>query len=217
MTFPILPEPRRKPKQERAIQAVAAIKQACLKILEKEGPQHLTTRRIAEVAGVNVGSLYQYFPNKEAIVAAVYTAKLASETEAVVLRTRGTEEVANRSLKEALRTVIQDEVDMRRRFSQLDQEFYGKYHLIFDVLTETDKRSVAHGGPSFDEWFPTLLERHRARLRVADLKLASILATHALEGALRFAVEERPDLLESEAFQTELLALLLRFLEARPA
>jgi AcrR family transcriptional regulator len=217
MTFPILPEPRKKPKQERAVQAVAAIEQACLKILEEEGPQHLTTIRIAEVAGVSIGSLYQYFPNKEAIVTAVYAAKLAIDIEAVVLRTRGIEKIANHSIEKTLRTVIQIVVDLHRRFSHLNAEFYGRYHHIFDILTDTNKRAMAHGQPSFDEWFPTLLERHRARLRVVDLPLASFLATRALEGVLRSAVEERPDLLESEAFQEELLALLLGFLEAGPA
>jgi hypothetical protein len=64
---------------------------------------------------------------------------------------------------------------------------------------------------------PTLLERHRASLRVVDLRLASFLAIRAMERALWLAVEERPDLLQSEAFQEELLALLLGFLEARRA
>ena len=217
MISPILPEFRKKPKQERGRQAVAAIEQACLKILEKEGPQHLTTNRIAEVAGVSIGSLYQYFPNKESIVAAVYAAKLRTEAEAVLLRGPVIEKVANHSLEDGLRAVIQSYVDLRRRFSHLNPEFYGRYHRIFDLLTETNKRAVAHGQPAFEAWFPTLLERHRAHLRVADLRLASVLAIRALEGALWLAVEERPDLLESEAFQEELLALVLGFLEARPA
>jgi AcrR family transcriptional regulator len=217
MISPILSEPRKKPKQARARQAVAAIEQACLKILEEEGSQHLTTNRIAEVAGVNIGSLYQYFPNKEAIVAAVYAAKLCTEAEAIVLRWRVLEKVANHSLEDALRALIQTYVGLRRRFSHLNAEFYGRYHRTFDLVAETNKRSVAYGRPPFEEWFPTLLERHRARLRVVDLPLASLLAIRAMEGALRFAVEERPDLLESAAFQEELLALLLGFLEARRA
>lgn len=216
MMSPILPEPRKRPKQKRARNAVAAIEQACLKILEKEGPRNLTTSRIADVAGIAIGSLYQYFPNKEAIVAAVYTAKLASDTEGVVLRTRWIEKAANRSLENTLRAVIQTEVDLHRGLSRLHEGFYGRYHRSFDLLTEVNKRAVAHGQPPFDEWFLTLLERHRARLRVVDLSLASFLATRAMEGALCFAVEERPDLLEREAFQEELLALLLRFLEVRP-
>jgi AcrR family transcriptional regulator len=232
MTSHIFPEPRKKPKQARAVHAVAAIEQACLKILEEEGPRHLTTNRIAEMAGVNIASLYQYFPNKEAIVAAVYAAKLATDVEASileyrpklatdveadVLETRGIENVANGSLEDALRVVIQGYVALSRRFSRLNAEFYGRYSRFFDLLTYGNKQAAVHGLPLFEEWFPTLLERHRARLRVVDLPLASLLAIRAMEGALRFAVEERPDLLESAAFQEELLALLLGFLEARRA
>jgi AcrR family transcriptional regulator len=218
MSVPRLPEPRKQPKQERGRQAVAAIEQACLQIMEKEGPRHLTTNRIAEVAGVSIGSLYQYFPNKESIVAAVYAAKLRTETEALFLRAPiAIEKIASQSLEDGLRAVIETYVNLRRRLSHLNPDFYGRYHRIFDLLTEANKWAVAHGQPPFEEWFPTLLERHRARLRVADLRLASTLVIRTLEGAFWLAVEERPDLLESRAFQEELLALVLGFLEGRPS
>jgi AcrR family transcriptional regulator len=216
MTSPTLLEPRKKPKQERARQAVAAIEQACLKILEQEGPQRLTTTRIAEAAGVNVGSLYQYFPNKEAILAAVYAVKLAADAEALVLRTRGIDEIAQHSLEDSLRAVIHSEIEMHRSFSRLNQQFYGRYHRTFDLLKAANQRAAAHGQPSLDEWFPRVLERHRERLRVSDLALASVLVTRTIEGAMRFAIEERPDLLDSAAFEEELVALLLRYLEASP-
>lgn len=63
---------------------------------------------------------------------------------------------------------------------------------------------------------PPVLERHRARLRVTDLGLASVLVTRTLEGVIRFTVEERPDLLDNPAFEEELLALALRYVEAGP-
>ncbi|MDR3416627.1 MAG: TetR/AcrR family transcriptional regulator [Nevskia sp.] len=57
----------RKPQQERAKATVAAIVDAGLIVLAREGPAATTTRRIAEVAGIGVGSLYEYFDNREAI------------------------------------------------------------------------------------------------------------------------------------------------------
>lgn len=217
MTSPTLLEPRRKPKQERARQAVAAIEQACIKILEQEGPQHLTTTRIAEVAGVNVGSLYQYFPNKEAIVAAVFAAKLAADAEALVLRTRGIDAIARHSIEETLRAVIHSEIEMHRSFSRLNEQFYGRHHSAFDLLKATNERAAAHGQPSLDAWFPRVLERHRKHLRVTDIALASALVTRTIAAAMRYAIEERPDLLDSAAFAEELLVLLLRYLEADPS
>ena len=59
---------RKQPKQARSTDLVAAILEAALQVLAKEGAQRFTTVRVAEKAGVSVGSLYQYFPNKAAIL-----------------------------------------------------------------------------------------------------------------------------------------------------
>src|ERR671937_342176 len=59
---------RKQPKQARSAELVAAILQAAVQVLAKEGAQRFTTARVAEKAGVSIGSLYQYFPNKAAIL-----------------------------------------------------------------------------------------------------------------------------------------------------
>ncbi|WP_409319190.1 TetR family transcriptional regulator [Pseudomonas sp. KCJK9016] len=59
---------RKQPQQARSTELVAAILQAAVQVLAKEGAARFTTARVAEKAGVSVGSLYQYFPNKAAIL-----------------------------------------------------------------------------------------------------------------------------------------------------
>lgn len=59
---------RKAPKQARSTELVAAILEAAVQVLAREGAQRFTTARVAEKAGVSVGSLYQYFPNKAAIL-----------------------------------------------------------------------------------------------------------------------------------------------------
>ena len=59
---------RKQPQQARSTELVAAILDAAVQDLAKEGAQRFTTARVAEKAGVSVGSLYQYFPNKAAIL-----------------------------------------------------------------------------------------------------------------------------------------------------
>jgi AcrR family transcriptional regulator len=59
---------RKEPQQARSAELVEAILDAALQVLAKEGAQRFTTARVAERAGVSVGSLYQYFPNKAAIL-----------------------------------------------------------------------------------------------------------------------------------------------------
>lgn len=59
---------RKQPQQARSTELVAAILQAAAQVLAKEGAHRFTTARVAEKAGVSIGSLYQYFPNKAAIL-----------------------------------------------------------------------------------------------------------------------------------------------------
>jgi AcrR family transcriptional regulator len=59
---------RKQPKQARSVGLVADILQAAAQVLAQEGAQRFTTARVAEKAGVSVGSLYQYFPNKASIL-----------------------------------------------------------------------------------------------------------------------------------------------------
>jgi AcrR family transcriptional regulator len=59
---------RKQPRQARSTELMAAILQAAAQVLAREGAQRFTTARVAERAGVSIGSLYQYFPNKAAIL-----------------------------------------------------------------------------------------------------------------------------------------------------
>jgi AcrR family transcriptional regulator len=67
-----MPAKRRRPKQLRAIQTVEAVLDAVARILKRGGVDAVTTNRIAKVAGVSIGSVYQYFPDKRAIFVALH-------------------------------------------------------------------------------------------------------------------------------------------------
>lgn len=84
--------PRKTPRQRRAAVTVDVIFEATLQLLVADGIKRLTTTRVAERAGVSVGTMYQYFPNKEALVYALnerYLSTLATRIEAVCLAHRG--------------------------------------------------------------------------------------------------------------------------------
>ncbi len=72
--------PRKQPRQLRARQTVQRLLQAAADLIEEQGLEALTTNRIAEQAGVNIASLYQYFPHKDAIVAALVESWLQEVT-----------------------------------------------------------------------------------------------------------------------------------------
>ena len=95
--------PRKLPSQERSRVTVDAILEAAADILVREGYARLTTNRIADRAGVNVASLYQYFPGKDAIVAELRRRHGAAERAAsreILLQRRGD------SLESTLRALI---------------------------------------------------------------------------------------------------------------
>ena len=76
-------KPRRRPVQERSLATVEAILQAAAQVFERRGYAAGTTNRIAERAGVSIGTLYQYFPNKDAILVALVHQHLAESTAAL--------------------------------------------------------------------------------------------------------------------------------------
>ena len=70
--------PRKTPRQARALVTLDAIFEATLQVLIAEGPQRLTTTRVAQRAGVSVGTMYQYFPQKQALIYALNERYLVS-------------------------------------------------------------------------------------------------------------------------------------------
>jgi len=78
-------KPRKYPAQSRSVDTVATILEAAARILERHGFAGYNTNAVAELAGVSIGSLYQYFPNKDALIAALVereTAVLLDELSA---------------------------------------------------------------------------------------------------------------------------------------
>lgn len=76
-------KPRREPAQVRAKQTVDLVLRAAASEIEREGLDKLTTKRIAAAAGLSVGGLYEYFPNKEAVVYALANQWLTRVREAI--------------------------------------------------------------------------------------------------------------------------------------
>ena len=81
--------PRKEPAQARSKETVATILQAATRVLAKESLAGFNTNRVAQIAGISVGSLYQYFPNKDALVTALIVAEhesLLAKLDAVAPR-----------------------------------------------------------------------------------------------------------------------------------
>jgi AcrR family transcriptional regulator len=108
--------PRKKPAQKRAKETVRAVIEAAARILVREGYERTNVNHVAKLAGVSVGSIYQYFPSKEALVAEV-ARDLAERTLAHFQD--GVMELALLPLREAVRGVMERAVRALRTDPQL--------------------------------------------------------------------------------------------------
>ncbi|MBA2404448.1 MAG: TetR/AcrR family transcriptional regulator, partial [Bdellovibrionales bacterium] len=94
---------RKEPNQERAIDTMDSIIKATAHILEKEGFEKTSTNKIAAKAGVSIGSLYQYFPTKDSILALMMDRYMKSEIEMI---DRVLKEKSSRTLEETIRDLL---------------------------------------------------------------------------------------------------------------
>lgn len=102
---------RKEPKQARSNELVAAILQAAVQVLAQEGAHRFTTARVAEKAGVSVGSLYQYFPNKAAILFRLQSDEWRQTTDMLVGILRDTATPPLERLRRLVHAFIRSECD----------------------------------------------------------------------------------------------------------
>jgi AcrR family transcriptional regulator len=124
---------RREPRQQRARLTVGAVLDASVKLLMREGVDALTTNRIAEVAGVSIGSVYQYFPDKHAIFEALRD-RHADEMRRLVDDTLRAHQTA--SLEQLLLALLDAIIDVHARDPEL-------HELLDQQLTQ--RADGAHG------------------------------------------------------------------------
>jgi AcrR family transcriptional regulator len=196
--------PRRSPKQGRSQATVDAILQAAAYILVRDGWEKMNTNRIAERAGVNIASLYQYFPSKESI--AVELQRLHGERvqERVLAALRVTDSPTD--LRSVLHVLVQAAVEEHRVEPALHR-----------ALTEELPRSARRSSGAREAMMAAVAEIQKPLLRrVPNGDLAQFIARVATHAVIHEAAAERPELLDNPLLADELVAMLGLYL-SRPA
>ena len=202
-----LTKPRKNASQERSRATVDALIEATARILVKEGFDSASTNRIAEQAGVSVGSLYQYFPSKEALVAAV----IERHKRDIMRVARGTlAKVEGQSLKQAMRTLIVAAMQAHR----LDP---GLHRVLAEQMPRTGGLgNVEVFNPENYALFKAYLERHRHEIRAVDLDLAAFVCVTSIEALTHTAVLHHAADFSEQALQAlvdEATRMLVRYLQ----
>ncbi len=197
-----LPVLRKHPNQSRSRALVDAVAQACLRILDEEGDEALTVARIAEVSGAAVGSIYQYFPNKDAIVAMMYERVLDQEAEQLLLMR---EKLAGVPLTTALREILANIIRVELRLFKLNQAFHLRYHTALHLGMW---RGPYRTASEFIEatWLP-LLQMYAHEINTPHPALAAYLLGQGLRSVIRSVLEDIPEQLDSPALLDSLVAM----------
>ena len=114
-------EPRKTPVQARSTVTVEAISEATIQVLLSQGAERLTTTRVAERAGVSVGTLYQYYPNKRSLLFAVlerHMNDVATKVEAAC------ESACHKPLAEMIREMVEAFVDAKMERADISVALY---------------------------------------------------------------------------------------------
>ncbi|MBI1210969.1 MAG: TetR family transcriptional regulator [Alphaproteobacteria bacterium] len=198
--------PRKMPAQDRSRATVELILDAAARILVKGGYNAFTTNRVAERAGVSVGSLYQYFPNKESLLGELMRRHVAELERGLAAITA---DAAKRPIADTVRALIEESV---------------RAHLIDPELHRVLSEEVPHLG-SLDwrhayearctQRVREFLEARRSELSVTDLDLAIYLVTRTVETAVHDAVGHRAEDLRSGALAEELSRMITVYLTGK--
>jgi AcrR family transcriptional regulator len=195
-------EPRKQPRQARSRALVEAILDATERVLAQEGSEHATTTRVAEVAGVSVGSLYQYFPSREALLAAVIERRVERDEREFAARMA---ELGDASLAAVIRAGAHYLVEVYRREPDLyrtmvdEMDRVAREQRVQAMVDDAIARTVA------------MLTPHREALGHDDLELAAYTIVTAQVAVVRDAVHRRPELLEGPRLADVLGTLAVRF------
>jgi AcrR family transcriptional regulator len=195
---------RRVPTQERAQVTVEAMLDAAIRLLKQEGASSITTNRIAETAGVSIGSVYQYFPNKRAIFIALHERHIR-QVDGVLQRCLA--EGSDATLEELIASLLLGMIQLHDADPELSE------------LLHTEVPQSAEGTPGLAVRLYTplrkaLAARSRELGRVGNLDMQSFLLSNMVETFGHAIILRRPAGLSMARARAETLRAILAYLKS---
>jgi AcrR family transcriptional regulator len=204
----IVLEPRKSPVQARSTASVEALLGATIQVLLKVGKERLTTTKVALRAGVSVGTLYQYFPNKSALLQAALKRHLAEVAEAVELVCK---EQAGRTLRQMVTALVTAFMQAKMRDAKASVALHS-------VSSDVDgAKIVQQMGTRFNRAIVGMLATSSEPL-TTDPELVAFMLQGALVGVSRSLLESAAPEEQFETVRRELILLGCTYLNAtRPS
>ena len=199
---------RKDPRQERSKVMVEAILEAAAQIFAELGYARATTNKIAERAGVSVGSLYQYFPNKDSLIANLHEVHHAKVDEVVgnAFKRFGDHSMG---LEEGLRRFLDELSEVHEADPTLTKA------LSREVMREAEVNDHSHtdenGSAKIDHLARLLFDR--PEVRDGDPAVISAIMGQVISHLTRWLQHDAPPGLDRHALREEMVQLLLRYLK----
>ncbi|WP_341678371.1 TetR/AcrR family transcriptional regulator [Niveibacterium sp. SC-1] len=193
---------RKQPRQARSLLMVESILEAAARVLAEHGYAGANTNRIAEVAGVSVGSLYQYFPNKDALIAALHerhSRQMLDVMNSTFARTTGAD------LREQIAALVHANLDAHLLEPALHRVLEGQFP-YYDLPNAADGEMVQR--------VRALLEAHRAAITPGDLNLATWMVMNMMQSLIHACVMEPPRKVSRRRLEAALTDALHGYLTA---
>ena len=200
----VLLEPRKSPVQARSAASVDALLEATIQVLLSAGKEQLTTTKVALRAGVSVGTLYQYFPNKSALLQAALKRHLDEVTEAME---RVCREQKGNTLQHMATALINTFLDAKMRDAKTSVALYS-------VSSDVDgAKIVQQMGVRSNKAIVGMLSTAREPL-TRDPQLVASMLQSAMVGVSRRLLESGASEKQFETLRQELIFFACAYLEA---
>jgi AcrR family transcriptional regulator len=197
-------EPRKSPVQARSAASVNAILDATIQVLLSVGKEQLTTTKVALRAGVSVGTLYQYFPNKSALLQAALKRHLAELAKAVE---RVCEQQQRGTLRQMVTALITAFLEAKMKEPQTSVALYS-------VSSDVDGVKIAQEmGARINKAIVRMLETASEPL-TTDPQLVASMLEGAITGISRRMLESGAPEKQYEALREELIFVACAYLDA---
>jgi len=198
---------RKEPRQARSQATVDALLTATARVLVRDGYDRASTNRVAETAGVSVGSLYQYFPTKEALVAALIDRHM---TQMTALLETNIDDLRDAPLAVATRALVNLMLAAHAQNPRLHKIFteqvprMGKMSRFYEIERKMAERLRAY------------LEGHESELRTKNLDLSVFIVVCVVEALTHMTVVDHPGRFDEEELAEEITSLVLRYVMKNP-
>ncbi|MDB4958525.1 MAG: Transcriptional regulator, TetR family [Myxococcales bacterium] len=199
--------PRKRPRQQRSKDTVDTILEATARVLVKLGFDGLTTNAVATAAGVSIGSLYQYFPNKEALVSALIERHVEQMNGAVLAELS---RVATLPMQEATRCVIELTIRAHAVDPALHRVLTEQVPRVGKLAKLRELDEICH------RMVAGLLAARKHELAIRDPDLAAFLLVSTIESIVHRAALLYPDRLRDPRLIDEATLLVTRYLGVAP-